>query len=241
MHNKIYSRNRIRLPKFIFEIDVKNKDNKKIEKLWKIFLILFIAFSVVKVVLDSVNPIFDTLCEDEAKSLATIISNEQATKVMEKYQYEDLFSIEKDEKGNITMIKSNVFPINAITSDIGISIQKAINSTERDDINIALGSFTGIKLLSGRGPYVKIRISSIGSVETDLRSEFISKGINQTLHRVYLQVDCKVNILTPFSKIEKNISNQVLLAENVIVGQIPSTYYNLEGFENEKDTLELAE
>ena len=103
------------------------------------------------------------------------------------------------------------------------------------------GSFTGIHLLSGRGPGVKIRISSIGNVETDLRSEFISQGINQTLHRVYLQVKCEVNILTPFQNINREITNQVLLAENVIVGKIPSTYYNLEGLQSTSQALEIIE
>lgn len=91
------------------------------------------------------------------------------------------------------------------------------------------GSFTGVKLLAGRGPGINVIISSIGNVETDLRSEFTSKGINQTLHRVYLQVDCEVSILTPFKDLDKKISNQVLLLENVIVGQIPDTYYNIQG------------
>ena len=102
------------------------------------------------------------------------------------------------------------------------------------------GSFTGFKLLSGRGPGIKIRISSVGDVATDLRSEFTSQGINQTLHRVYLQVNTNVNILTPFDNIEKEISNQVLLMENVIIGEIPSTYYNLEGLNN-GDELEVIE
>ena len=102
------------------------------------------------------------------------------------------------------------------------------------------GSFTGLKILSGRGPGIKIRISSVGDVATDLRSEFVSQGINQTLHRVYLQVDTRVNILTPFDNIEKEISNQVLLMENVILGEIPSTYYNLEGLNN-GDELEVIE
>ena len=88
---------------------------------------------------------------------------------------------------------------------------------------------------------MKIRISSIGNVETDLRSEFISQGINQTLHRVYLQVKCQVSILTPFDNIEKNITNQVLLAESVIVGNIPSTYYNLDGLQGTSDALEVIE
>ena len=103
------------------------------------------------------------------------------------------------------------------------------------------GSFTGINLLAGRGPGIKIRISTIGNVETDLKSEFISQGINQTLHRVYLQVKCQVSILTPFSNITKDITNQVLLVENVIVGNIPNTYYNLEGLDEKNQALEIIE
>ncbi len=60
------------------------------------------------------------------------------------------------------------------------------------------------------------------------------------MHRVYLQVECEVNILTPFDNIEKKITNQVLLMENVIVGNIPNTYYNLEGIHKE-DILEVIE
>ena len=96
-------------------------------------------------------------------------------------------------------------------------------------------------MLAGRGPGVKIRISSVGDVETDLRSEFSAQGINQTLHRVYLQVKCEVNILTPFDNISREITNQVLLMENVIVGNIPSTYYNLEGMNGTSDALEVIE
>ncbi len=96
-------------------------------------------------------------------------------------------------------------------------------------------------MLAGRGPGIKIRISSIGDVETDLRSEFTAQGINQTLHRVYLQVKCNVNILTPFDNITRDITNQVLLMENVIVGNIPNTYYNLEGINGSSDALEVIE
>ena len=102
------------------------------------------------------------------------------------------------------------------------------------------GSFTGFKLLSGKGPGVPIRISSIGNVETDLRSEFTSQGINQTLHRVYLQVECQVSILTPYDDITEKIKNQVLIAENVIVGKIPNTYYNIEGID-ENGAMEFLE
>lgn len=95
--------------------------------------------------------------------------------------------------------------------------------------------------MAGRGPGVKIQIAPIGNVETDLKSEFVAQGINQTIHRIYLNVKCKVNILTPFKDIEKEIMNQVLLIENVIVGHIPETYYNLEGLNGSSEALELIE
>ena len=70
-----------------------------------------------------------------------------------------------------------------------------------------------------------------GTVETDLRTEFVEAGINQTLHRIYLEVRCNVTILTPYDTIKETIVNQVLLIEGVIIGNIPDTYYNLEGLD----------
>ena len=239
MNSKIYSRPRIKIPP-IFSNNIGDKNLKRKQKIVKIFIIMVIAFSTVKIVLDAILPIFDTLCKDKAKSIATIIANEEATNVMKEHTYDEIFTLEKDKDGNITMIKSNIIAINEIISDVAVKIQNTINQRGRENIEIALGSFTGFKLLSGKGPGVPIKISSIGNVETDLRSEFSEKGINQTLNRVYLQVDCEVSILTPYNSITEKVSNQVLLIENVIVGKIPSTYYNLEGFDS-NSALEIIE
>lgn len=53
-------------------------------------------------------------------------------------------------------------------------------------------------------------------------------------------MDCEVNILTPFDNISKRITNQILIAENVIVGHIPDTYYNLEGLKQD-DAMEVMQ
>ena len=73
-----------------------------------------------------------------------------------------------------------------------------------------------------------------------LKSEFSSSGINQTLHRIYLQIECEVSILTPFKTIDEKIENQVLLVEAVIIGTTPNTYYNFEGT-NKSEALEVIE
>ena len=142
MH-KIYSRPRIRIPKII--IQSKNRiQSEKAKKMTTLVVILIIAFSTVKLILDAVLPIFDTLCENRAKSIATIISNEQATNVMKQHTYDELFTIEKDNSGNIRMIKSNVIPINEIISDVANKIQEEINERGRENIEIALRKLFGI-------------------------------------------------------------------------------------------------
>lgn len=85
------------------------------------------------------------------------------------------------------------------------------------------------------GPNIPIKISTSGTVLTKVRSEFENAGINQTIHRLYLDVTCNVSILTPYDVIEDSINNEIVLIENVIVGLVPDTYYNLEGME--KDNL----
>lgn len=139
MH-KIYSRPRIRIPKIIVQSKQKIK-SEKAKKMTTMLVILIIAFSTVKLILDAVLPIFDTLCENRAKSIATTVSNEQATNVMKEHTYDELFTIEKDNNGNITMIKSNVIPINEIISDVANKIQEEIDNRGRENVQIALRKF----------------------------------------------------------------------------------------------------
>ena len=136
MH-KIYSRPRIRIPKIIIH-SRKKMQSEKAKKMSTLFIILVIAFATMKLILDAVLPIFDTLCENRAKSIATIVSNEQATNVMKQHTYDELFSIDKDNNGNITMIRSNVIPINEIISDVANKIQEEIDHKGRDQIEIAI-------------------------------------------------------------------------------------------------------
>ena len=99
--------------------------------------------------------------------------------------------------------------------------------------------YLGISALSGISPNFKVALERAGSVETQIDSEFTSVGINQTLHRIYLNVSCTIGILTPFQTVNKEVSSKVLLTETVIVGDVPSTYYNYDnlGFQDVLKTL----
>lgn len=134
---KIYSRTRIRIPK----LSIKRIKSTKANRMTMLIVILLIAFFFAMLILKAILPIFDNLCESKAESVATIVSNEQATVVMREHTYDELYTIEKDEQGNITMIKSNIISINEIISDIANKIQEEINKKGRENVEIPLRQF----------------------------------------------------------------------------------------------------
>lgn len=220
----IYSRRKIRIPKL-------NADNNKNKKQMKIILILFIAILTLTVILKSITPMFGEKCEEKIRAIATDITNIESSKILKQKSYGNIVELVKDDNGNISVIKSDVVIINEIASDIAVAIQARLNELQTEEILIPAGSFLGSKFLAGIGPNIKIKVIPIGNIKTDIKTEFVSTGINQTMHRIYLELQCGVKILTPFNTIESNITNQVLLVETVIIGEIPSSYYNLEGLD----------
>lgn len=164
---------------------------------------------------------------DKAKNIATQISNDEATLIMNQYSYDDLITIVRDSNGNVKMLQTNTKNVNKIISDIPLNIINKFQEKNTSDIFIYLGSALGLKLFSAQGPKIHIKIANVGNVDTKLVSEFTSQGINQTLHRVYLNLSCEVTILTPYNTIKQMIENQVLIAESVIVGTVPDAYYDI--------------
>ena len=207
----------------------------------QVILIMVIASAVYIAFLRRIAPVFETLCEEKVRSVATIISNQESTIAMNKYQYDELYTIEKDKDGNISIIKANVVPINNMISDLTEGIQNRFNELKDTQIGIPIGNLFGSYYFSGLGPSIPTKVIMTGTLDTELKSEFIAQGINQTLHRLYVNFECYVQIITPVKNFKKKITNQVIIGEHVIVGNIPDTYYNLEGMSGVDDVLNVIE
>lgn len=90
------------------------------------------------------------------------------------------------------------------------------------------------------GPKFEIELESSGRITTQIKSEFYSVSVNQTIHKIYLELTTRVGILTPVGSFGKDVDSKVLLTEAVVVGEVPQTYYNLEGMTGD-DTLNVLE
>jgi len=199
-----------------------------------------LQFGTIYRVISSINPAFNILSEDKAREIATNILNIESSKVLENVQYDELVTIIKDNEEKIKMLQINTVKINLVASEIAYNIQQELSKKENSEIEIPIGAITGSKYLAGFGPKITIQIIPSGSIVTNLKSEFKSVGINQTMHRIYMEAACNVRIVTPYDMQEEIITNQVLMAEYVIVGEIPESYYNIEGV-NESDYLDTIQ
>lgn len=210
---KIYSRPKIKFPK----------------KKYRVIIVLIILATMIALLLNKViYPLFSKKCIYKAKVIVTQVSNEETENIMKNYTYKDLVHIEEDSDGNVTFLESNVVLINQIKANIVTNIQKRFAESKDTNIEIRAGALTGSRLISNMGPKIKIKVVPSGTISSTLETEFYSVGVNQSLHRIFLSINCTVSILSPFETVSQSIESKILLSESVIVGNTPENYYKID-------------
>ena len=113
-------------------------------------------------------------CETAAASKGNKIVNDEVSKVMKDYTYDDLINIEKDVEGRITLIKANTIKINEIVNKINYNIQKQFDLIPKITVYMNMGSVSGISVLKNLEPNFEVELESAGSLQSSLRTEFKS-------------------------------------------------------------------
>ena len=139
-------------------------------------------------------------------------------------QYDRIVYFEKDLNGRITALKTNIGEINHLKTDILNIINGQILALDAADIGIPLGSLFMPEFFSGKGPSIPVHILAIRNSEASFSSEFSQAGINQTLHQLVMHVEVDAAVLVLGETSTFSVSSQVVVAETVIVGDVPSTF-----------------
>ncbi len=143
--------------------------------------------------------------------------------------YDRMIYFEKDLDGRITALKTNMSEANRLKTDILNIINDEMLALGTEDIGIPLGSLILPELLSGRGPAIPVRILSIRNSDGAFHSDFRNAGINQTLHQLVMEVSVDVSVLVLGQSSSFTVVSEVVIAETVIVGDVPDTYLHTGG------------
>ena len=189
-----------------------------------VFAAIFLRFTV--------SPLIQELAKARVDNRASYIINEAVEAVLrdDTVDYDSIILFEKDINGSITALKTNMSEINHLKAQILSMIDTMLLDLDVNEIGLPLGSLILPELFSGTGPKLPVKVMSISRSDAEFRNEFKEAGINQSLQQIMMDVVVTMTILTPVGTETVTTVSQVVVAETVIVGEIPDSYVNVESF-----------
>ena len=201
----------------------------------KIFIRLMILCLLLVVVVGILRirfyPVIQSLAQTQVKNTASDLINDAIAEQIaaENIQYDRIVYFEKDLNGRITALKTNIGEINRLKTDVLNIINDEVLAADESRLGVALGSLFLPEFLSGKGPKLPVRILAIRNSEADFTSAFQEAGINQTMHQLNLEVMLDITVLVLGRTESFTVSSHMVVAETVIVGDVPDTYLQTGG------------
>lgn len=188
-------------------------------------IVLFLV--IVAMVIDKrVSPALLAWAESRAVTLATRAINLAVEETMAtSMSMVEMSTIITDAEGKIQAIQYNTGEINRVSSAATHKVVQALLNLGNESFPIPLGQFLGLDFLAGLGPEIPLKVVPAGAVTTTPISSFVAAGINQTIHRIYLEINVDMRIVVPLASVTMPVSTRIPIVEEIIVGSVPSWYF----------------
>ena len=200
------------------------KTVKNLRFLTVVLLTFFVLVVLLFAILARFKPIFIEKASHSAKVQATDIINKATDNVFSDISSLDLVIINQDGDGRITSVNADTIEMNRLKTKLSKSIQECAKSTEESLIRIPIGSLTDFAVLQGVGYRIPVKVSTDGFAKIDFGDEFISCGINQVKHKIFMTVSVRVSVISSVFTKTETVTAQIPVAETVISGTVPNYY-----------------
>lgn len=166
--------------------------------------------------------------EAQVRNRLNHLSSQVVSQVMQDQSltYSELVVLRTGQGGGVSTMSVDSQKLNLLRGQVMERITEQILALDTTDLGIPLGLLTGIDILSAAGPKLPVRVTSVASATGFFRNEFTNAGINQTLHRIVLDVTITARLLLPVGITETAITIPVYITEAIVIGQVPQTYLN---------------
>ena len=193
------------------------------------YLVLVIIAVVVYLSHLGIKPVVTTVSGNQARLMCTSIINTAVLDEMAKIpvEYESIVSIVYDSADNVKILETNTIELNKLRARLTQAVNDALAALKNRDVRIPLGTLTGMEMLSGRGPGIKLRMQPSGYVESIMQNNFDSAGINQTRHMIMIEFAVEMSaIIAPYVT-QVTVRSGVVVAETIIVGTVPNIFADM--------------
>lgn len=191
-------------------------------------IILLLLSAVLLLLEKNLETVILDMAHAQAEAMAVEYINEAVRDVMGgTISYEDMMTVRSDGQGRVTMLQANAVRMNELATTTALRAQERLTSADAQSVSIPLGAALGVPFLSALGPRVQVRIVPVSAVTAAFSTEFESAGINQSRHKIYLSLHTTVRLVIPSGAKQVKVGSQVLIAESIIVGEVPQSYVNV--------------
>ncbi len=174
----------------------------------------------------SIRPIVESVnayeCQIAVSEMINTAVSEELSR--EEINYGKLVDLTTNSDGEVVSVESNVVNINRMKTGISERMDRELRRFPSIDVQIPVGTLTGLQLLHGRGFDVGMTVSPMGYAMTKIVSEFTEAGINQTRHRILIEVRVAADAIIPGYSTEVTVVTTVVAAETIIIGRVPDAY-----------------
>ena len=203
----------------------------KRRRFFRRLLLLVLGLLIVFLLVDrNFKPLVFSLAEARSAAMASqVLQGALAEAIEDGVEYDDLMTVRMDDHGQVALLMANTMRMNQLADKAGQAALRRLNNMSSERVTVPLGAALGMTLFAGTGPGVPVSIVPIGSIATDFATEFEACGINQTRHKVYLKVTASIRIVIPTGAKTTQVSANMLVAESIIVGNVPEGFvgYNI--------------
>ena len=179
-----------------------------------------------------------SLAEARSAAMASrVLSGAMAEALGDGVGYDELMNVRMDEKGQVALLSANTVRMNLLADRAGEAALRRLENMSSERVSVPLGAALGLTLLAGSGPLIPVSIVPVGSIGTNFVTEFEACGINQTRHKVYLQLTASIRIVIPTGAKTTQVTANMLVAESIIVGAVPEGFV---GYDLTEEELNLV-
>jgi len=176
------------------------------------------------------RPIMTQMARVQVDQLASRVINQAIVGRItdEGITYNTLVHFEKDVNGQITALNTDIISINRLRADITEEVLRSLEAADTSRLSIPAGNLINSDILGGRGPRIPLKIVPLGTVSSNFSNQFSAAGINQTRHQIMMDITVEITILLPGYRVGTQVGTQVSIAETVIVGAVPDSYFQMD-------------
>lgn len=177
----------------------------------------------------SLRPVISELAIQVGRQNISSIINSSVYQALgeNEYNYDSFVSLKYNDDGYVTSVEYDYSAVNKLKIKCNEILLDKLKNLGNTKVKVPFGSLLGDLNASGRGPNIRIKIAQASVPQINLISTFESVGINQTKHEIRLVICAYGQIYLPPEKSEFSFTQEFVLAQTIIVGNIPSGYVDL--------------